>query len=152
MRHFHIARQRRFVDGETVILAGNHDPAAGQVDDRMIRAVMAEFHLQRLRANGQAENLVAEANAEQRNLALDELARRGDRVIAGLRIARAVREEHAIRLQCQRVAGGGLRRHDDHFAAAIDQHAQDIALDAEIVGDDAAACVPAARTAVRSRS
>ena len=35
------------------------------------------------------------------------------------------------RLGCRR-----LRRHDDHFAAAIDEHAQDVALYAEVVGDD----------------
>ncbi len=42
----------RLVDGETVVLARDHHVAAVEVDDQVVRAVMAELHLHRLRAAG----------------------------------------------------------------------------------------------------
>src|SRR5512134_3234271 len=49
-----------------------------------------------------------------------------------LGITRAVREEHAVGLRREHVARRGLRRKDGHRAAAIDEHAQDVALDAVV--------------------
>ena len=40
----------------------------------MVGAVVAELHLERARAGGQREDLVAEADAEGRQAALDEFA------------------------------------------------------------------------------
>ena len=65
-----------------------------------------------------------------------QLARRGDRVVAGLRVAGAVGEEDAVGPQRQHLGGRRLRRHHRDAAAALGQHAQDVALDAEVVGDD----------------
>ncbi len=58
------------------------------------------------------------------------------RVIARLRIAGTVREKHPVGLQRQHVFRGRLRRHHGHAAAVRGELAQDVALDAEIVGDD----------------
>ena len=44
-------------------------------------------------------------------LALDAFAGGGDRVVAGLRIARPVGQEHAVGLQRQRLGRRRLRRH-----------------------------------------
>ena len=75
----------------------------------------------------------------------------GDR----LRIAGAVREKHAVRLQRQHVFGRGLRRHHGHVAVRVHQQAQDVLLDAEIVGHHAKALrvlfAPACRAVARSR-
>src|SRR3546814_8198887 len=74
-----------------------------QVDHRMVGAVMAEFHLHRLRAEREAEQLVAQADAVERDLRRDQFAGGGDRVVAGRRIAGAVgqhrSEEHTSELQ-----------------------------------------------------
>ena len=62
---------------------------AGQVLHRMIGAVMAELHLDGPRAAGQRQQLVAEADAEDRDVGLENLADGLDRVVAGLRDRRA---------------------------------------------------------------
>ncbi len=59
-----------------------------------------------------------------------------DGVVARLRIARAVGQEDAVRVERQRVGRGRLRRHHGDLAAALGQHAQDVALDAVVEGDD----------------
>ena len=66
----------------------------------------------------------------------EEALYRLDRVGARLGIARSVREKYAVRVQVEHVVGRGLRRHDRHPATVVRQQAQDVALDAEIVGDD----------------
>ena len=68
--------------------------------------------------------------------AVDQLARRRDRVVAGLGVARAVAQEDAIGRQRQHLGRRRLRRHHGDAAAAAGQHAQDVALDAEVVGHD----------------
>src|SRR5690606_19107595 len=81
--------------------------------------------------------LMAEADAEQRQASRDEFADRLDRVVARLRITRAVRKEHAIRRHREHFARGCLRRYHGDLATTIDQHAQDIELDAVVICDHA---------------
>ena len=61
-----VLAERVGVDGEAVVLRGDLDPAAAQVLDRMVAAAVAELQLVRLAAEGQAEELVAEADPEDR--------------------------------------------------------------------------------------
>ena len=56
----------------------------------MIGAVMAELHLDGLRAAREPQELVAETDAEHRDVGVEELADRRDGVVAGLRIAGTV--------------------------------------------------------------
>ena len=59
------------------------------------------------------------------------------RIFAGRRrIARAVRQEHAVRLHRQDVFGRRGRRHDRHLAGGLREQAQDVALDAVVDRDD----------------
>src|SRR6185295_906621 len=58
MGNFHIVRQGCRIDGESVILAGNHHAAAFNILHRMISAMMAELHLHRACAAGEAQELV----------------------------------------------------------------------------------------------
>ena len=52
------------------------------------------------------------------------------------RIARAVRQEHAVGLVAQDVLGGRRRRHHRDLAAGVGEAAQDVALGAVVDGDD----------------
>ena len=135
MRGADIGRQRRLVDGKTVVLARNQHPLRRQVLHRVVGAVVAELHLQRLRADRQTEDLVAEADTEQRHLRLEDLARRRDSVVARLRITGPVRQEYAVGIHGQDLGGGRRRRHHRDAAAEACERAQDVALDAEVVGD-----------------
>ena len=127
-------RQAGLVDREAVVLAGDQHPAGGGFQHRVVGAVVAEFHLDRARAGRQGQQLVAKTDAEQRQAAVQELADGGDGVIAGLRIARPVRQEHAVRIQRQHLRCRRGCRHHGHRAAGLRQTAQDVALDAEVVG------------------
>src|ERR1039458_4689288 len=77
---------------------------------------------------------MAEADSED-GLTAHQAADVVDRVGAGLGVAGAVREEDSVGLQGQHVFGGGLRGDYRYFAAFAAQFAQDVLLDAEVVGD-----------------
>lgn len=79
---------------------------------------------------------MAKADAEHRNIGLEEFFNRLDSVIARRRVAVAVGEEDTVRIQRQYVRGGGLRRHHRQAAAAVNQHAQDVAFRTEVICHD----------------
>src|SRR5438552_15040112 len=72
MRDAQIRRQTRFIDREAMILTADHHAPAVDVEHRMVRAVMAEFHLYRARSGRQTEELMAEADAEDGDTGRDE--------------------------------------------------------------------------------
>ena len=75
-----------------------------QLLHRMVGAAMAELQLERLAADGEAENLVAEADAEHRHArTFDQLAHVVDRVRQRRGIAGAVAQEDAVGLDRQQV-------------------------------------------------
>ena len=95
---------------------------------------MAEFHLHGGCAAGQAQQLVAQADAEHRHVCFQDGPDRRDGVIAGLGVARPVGQEYAVRFQRQHLGCRGLGGHHRQAAPPVHQHPQNIALDAEIVG------------------
>ncbi len=131
-----VGRQRVGVDREAVVLRGDHDLPAVEVLDRVVGAVVSEFHFECACARSERHDLMAEADAESGDAALDDVARGGDGVVARPRVARPVGQEHPVRIERQRFGRAGPGRQHRHLAAALGEHAQDIGLDAEIVGDD----------------
>ena len=82
-----------------MIHRNNLDLAGGEILDRMIGAVMALRHLSRLGAQRQAQHLMAQADAEHRHAGCDQALDGGNGIGAGRRrIARTVRQQHAMRL------------------------------------------------------
>src|SRR3990170_4495913 len=79
------------VQGVTVVLRGDVDAAGQEVLHRVVGATVAELQLERLRPEGAAQELVAEADAEHRLLA-DQRLRGGDGVVQERRVAGAGRE------------------------------------------------------------
>ena len=123
--------------GEAVVHGRDLHLVGGEVLHRVVRAVVALVHLVRLGAQRQRQHLVAEADAEHRQARVDQLLDLGHRVFAGGgRIARTVRQEHAVRLALEDVLGLRRRRHDGHLAAGAGEAAQDVALQAVVDGDD----------------
>ena len=119
-----------------MVLTADHDLAGGEILHRVICTVMAELHLQRARAAGETQQLMAETDAEEGHVGVEQLADRLDRIVAGLRIARAVGQKHPVRLQTQYRRRRHVRRDDRDVTAARGEHPQDVALDAVVVGDD----------------
>src|SRR5207247_10054855 len=79
-----LSRRRR--DREAVVLAGDEDPVRTLVEHRVVRAAVAEAELEGLGAGREREQLVAEADSEQRNASKKRLHRR-DLVRERLRVA-----------------------------------------------------------------
>ena len=62
MRHSGIFRQCVYIHSKTMVLAGDHYALALHVLHRMVRAAMAELHLQRLGTDGQTHKLVTQTD------------------------------------------------------------------------------------------
>ena len=88
----HALGQRFTVHGEAVVHGNDFNLAGFQVFHRMIGAMMALGHLAGIGAKCEAQHLMAEANSEHRQAAIDERADGGNGVRArGRGIAGAVR-------------------------------------------------------------
>ena len=148
VRDHDVLRQAGGVHFETVVLAGDHHAAGLEVLHRVVGTVMAEFHFAGFPTGGDAKNLMAETDAEHRQLGLDEFTRGGNGVGARLGITGAVRQQHPAWFELEHVSRRSLRRHHGHSAPTVHQHAQDVAFDAEIVGDDMETLVLERRFAV----
>ena len=123
------------IDGEAMVHRDDLDLAGGHVLHRMVGAVMAVGHLHGLCAHRQAQHLVAQANAEHRRARGDDTLDGGNGINAGRRrIARTVRQQHAVRLVAHHLFGGGAGGNHGDVRAHAGQQPQDVALDA-IVDD-----------------
>src|SRR6478609_4449988 len=114
---------RLTLECETVVLRGYRDPAGGVVDDRHIDAAVPKHHLVGRPAQGSTEDLVAEADAEQRNAGAEHLSGDADNVVGDLL------ERHR-------------RRQDMTSDAAPGEVARRVGLDAEVDGGDVEALRP----------
>ena len=110
-------RDRRRVHLELVVLAGDVHPARLEVFDRVVGAVVAEWQPRGARAGRATEDLMTEADAEDRD-ASDGLAGQLHRPVEHRRVTRPVGQDHPVR------AGGldipprrCMRKHDDATAA-----------------------------------
>src|SRR5258708_904820 len=98
---------------ESMVLRGDKYLSGRKIAHGMVAAAMAVRELHGFAPKGEAEELVAEADAEDRHAAVGQVAQRRDRVAHGRRIAGAVREEHAVRRQLPHPrgrCGGGATR------------------------------------------
>ena len=132
-----VRRQRLLVDREAVVLAGDADAAGVEVLHRVVGAVVAELHLEGLRAGGERHDLVAEADAEGRHAALRS-ARGSPRSRSRTARDRRARWTGRCRRACSfsTSAAGVCAGTTVTLQPRLGQHAQDVALDAEVVGDD----------------
>src|ERR1043166_1860601 len=90
--------------------------AGNFVENRVIRAAMPEFELVRLATQRQPQDLVAEADAENRYPA-DQLSHLSSLILERFRIAGTIREKNTLRLKRKHVFGGRRRRHHGQPAA-----------------------------------
>ena len=97
--------ERVRVHGEAVILRRDLDLAGGQVHHRLIAAVVAELELVGLAAERQTQDLMAEADTEDRLLA-DQSLHVLFGVGHGVGIARPVGEKNAVGIERQHIFSG----------------------------------------------
>ncbi len=130
---FNAFRQRLRVDREAVVHRDDLDLAGGVVLDRMVGAVMALMHLLGLGAERQRQHLVAEADAEDRDVGVEQVLITGTAyspVAAGSPgpLERKMPSGCMARMSSAR----GLGRHDGDLGAEAGKQAQDVALDAVV--------------------
>jgi hypothetical protein len=70
--HRHIGRQRFRVHREAVILRGDFHLAGFQIFHRLVAATMAELELERFSAECLTKDLVAEADAKNRDARVEQ--------------------------------------------------------------------------------
>src|SRR2546428_2464318 len=129
------AGERGRVHGEAVILRRDlHEPGR-EVTDRVVRAGVADRRLVRTAAGREPDDLVSEADAEDRHAA-DERAHGVDEVRHAFGVAGTVREKYTIRMALEDGLGRRVRRHHGDLAARRTQLAQDVELDAGVERDD----------------
>src|SRR6266446_84333 len=102
----------------------------------MVAAAMSIRELHRLATHCQAKQLMAEADAEDRQLPVRQRANCIDRVSHRRGVAGTVREEDAVRFQGSRLRRGRGRRYDGDAATVLDEQPQDVALHPEVERDD----------------
>ncbi len=97
MRDFDIVHVQRIrIHRETVIVRGNLHSLGQLIEHRVIRATMPELQFVSFPAEGEPQDLIAQANAKNRRLA-DQLAHIRDLTVQRFRVARPIRKKHAIR-------------------------------------------------------
>ena len=102
----------------------------------MVDAAVAILELAGLCADGQAQKLVAQADAEDRDIAFQKLFQVSDNLNVFRGIPGAVGEHHAVK-PAHDLLGRGERRNGDDLAATLLQLALDIVLHAVVVQRDA---------------
>ncbi len=137
---------RRAPDGEAVVLGGDLDPAGAQVLDRMVGAAVAEGQLEGLQADRPAEQLVAEADADDGPLA-DQLAHGVDDVVERRGVAGPVGEEDEVRIAREHLVGRGRARKQRQPAIPLAELPNDRELDPGVDADHVGAVAVAARPA-----
>jgi len=131
--HAAVGFEAFLIDGKAVVLAGDFHAVRVEILHRLIRAAMAEFQFVRRRADGPAEKLMAEADAEDRDLA-QNTDDRFDRIIEHGRIARTVADEQAVGFKVENLLSRRVRRQDRHADAALAEVAEDVGLGAAVHG------------------
>ena len=125
--------QTGHVHAEAMVLGGDFDLAGLEILDRLVAAAVAEFEFVGLAAIGQAEDLVAQADAEDRFFTQQFSDVFYHAFDAG-RIAGAIGEKDAVWIHGQNFGGAGGGRDDLHPATPFGQQSGLVVLEAEIEG------------------
>ena len=133
-RHVRSLALLRRLDREAVVLGRNKHAAGCALEHRMVRAAVTERQLVRLHSGREREQLMPEADAEDRHTA-EQVAHRSHFVDEGLGIAWPVREQHAV--VARELVRIDVVGKDGHRGAGGSEPAEDRALDAVVDHGDA---------------
>jgi hypothetical protein len=86
---FEVGWESRFLNGETMVLGSDFHFSCFFIEDRLVGTAMTKLQLESLGSTGERQELMSQANAEDRFLA-QQIANRANGVSQRLWIARAV--------------------------------------------------------------
>src|SRR5882762_7806325 len=121
---------------ESMILRCDKYLSCRKIPHRMVTAAMSIRELYRLATHCQAKQLMAKADAEDRQLPVRQGANCIDRVTHRGGVAGTVREEDSVRFQGSRLRRGRGRRYDGDAATVLHEQPPDVALHPEVERDD----------------
>ncbi len=124
------------VDLELVVLGGDEDPAADAVVDGVVAPVVSEGEPRRGGTDRAPEDLVAEADAEHRDPALEQRGAEPHRPGEHRRVAGTVGEQDPVGPVAKDVVDAGVGADHDHLGATAAQRPQAVALHPVVDGDD----------------
>ena len=134
MGNFHFSRiQRLRVYAETVVLGSDFNFPCLQILNRLVCAAVAKFQFIGLGAVSQAQNLVPQADAEDRFLA-QQFANRINNSFDSGRVTGAVGKENAVRIHCHNLIGRGGGGYYLHLAAVGCEASGLVEFEAEVEG------------------
>ena len=125
--------QRCKINGKAVVLCRDFNLAGLHIHNRQVGAMIAERQLDSPAPQGQTEQLMTEADTEDRFFT-DQLPDLLLHLYERFRITGTVGEEDSVRVHGQSLFGRERGRNHRHITAGIHQTAQNVELDAEIVG------------------
>ena len=111
------------------------------VVDRVVRPVVAEPQPGRVGASGPRDDLVTEADPEQRPAVVDDRPRQRDRSVESCRIARARRQDDAVDVGRESDGRRDRVRQDADPGAAMAHRADDVRLQPEVDDPDERATI-----------
>ena len=123
------------IGGKAMVLGCDFDFAGAQILHGLIAAAVTELEFVGLSAAGVGQQLVPETDSKERSAA-DEFTNFGVDIVKGGGVAGTIGKKDAVGIHGENVfrrSGGG---HHGDVEAFLAEAAQDVALDAEIVGDD----------------
>ena len=135
-------------DLDLVVLGRHLDPSELEVLDRVVRPVVAEPEPARLGACGAGDDLVPEADPEERPPVGDHGAGERDLCRQPRRIARPGRQDDAVHVGGQDLRRGGGVREDPHARAPVAHGPHDVGLQSQVHDADPAVrrgCRPGTR-------
>ena len=127
------------LQAEVVVLARDGDLSARVFQDGVVGAVVSERHFVGVNAEGASEDLVSEADAEDRQggtFAHDPAESLLGVSAGGGGVAGSVGEEKSVRLAGEDLLGVRGGGDDSHARAEVGEVTQNVALDAEINSDN----------------
>ena len=128
-------------DLDFVVLGSHLDHAQLLVVDRMVRPVVSEPQPGRVRARRPADDLVTEADAEQRPAVVDDRLRQGHGAIESSRIPWAWRQDQAVDVRSEGDRRRDRVRQDADPGAAMAHGADDVGFQSEVDDPDQRAAV-----------
>lgn len=86
------------IDAESVVVRRNFNLGRPQILNGLVGAAMTELQFERVGTQGSTEHLVSKANAEHRELGVDQFAHQLSNLFGFGRVARTVGNKDSVRL------------------------------------------------------
>ena len=125
-----------------MVLSCDIDFAREVVHHRHVNAAVAELEFVGFHAECSAEDLVAEADAEERNFCCEHFTNDLYHGVGGCGVTRAIRDEDAVRVVFLDLVKGGIGRNNNGADTASSKISRRVGLNPHIESNHGVSCFP----------